>query len=344
MTATLRRCALLVVLAAVAAFGVVLPSAHADEREPLRILVAGDSISHGFDGDYTWRYRLWQGLSRAGVPHHFVGQRTDTYGPYADYLAPFPEPAHGARGGITLHAQMGVIRAEVEESTPHVLVAIIGHNDLYHGATPDRVGADIETYVTEARAARPNLKIVLGQIKDAAVWRTGAPLFTTNKAANERIAEVAARLSTPESPIVVARINAGWKPMAWTSDGVHPNPTGEAHIAQRVADALHEVGATSVSPTIARSYAWRAPMPVRLKALSGHRLLVTYNRMPVRATSVRLLVRRVGGPARVRVVAGHSAVLTHLRAGAVYTVRALPVRRMMVGVYGAPVRARVLRP
>lgn len=25
-----------------------------------RMLIVGDSITHGQDGDFTWRYRLWQ--------------------------------------------------------------------------------------------------------------------------------------------------------------------------------------------------------------------------------------------------------------------------------------------
>ena len=34
--------------------------AHLPSNRPLRVMIVGDSISHGEEGDWTWRYRLWQ--------------------------------------------------------------------------------------------------------------------------------------------------------------------------------------------------------------------------------------------------------------------------------------------
>src|SRR4051794_28711463 len=47
--------------------------AHADD--PVRVLIYGDSITHGSSGDWTWRYRLWQHLSDVGANVDFVGPR-----------------------------------------------------------------------------------------------------------------------------------------------------------------------------------------------------------------------------------------------------------------------------
>ena len=33
---------------------------HLPTNRPLRVMVVGDSISHGQEGDWTWRYRLWE--------------------------------------------------------------------------------------------------------------------------------------------------------------------------------------------------------------------------------------------------------------------------------------------
>lgn len=49
-------------------------AAFAEVRVPSnpRILVVGDSISHGFEGDFTWRYRLKEHLTKSGVDADFV--------------------------------------------------------------------------------------------------------------------------------------------------------------------------------------------------------------------------------------------------------------------------------
>ena len=47
---------------------------------PCKILIVGDSITQGHEGDHTWRYRLWQWL-RSNVKSHdftFVGPYTGT--------------------------------------------------------------------------------------------------------------------------------------------------------------------------------------------------------------------------------------------------------------------------
>ena len=43
---------------------------------PTRIMIAGDSITHGQEGDYTWRYRLWEWLTKQNVAFDFVGPYT----------------------------------------------------------------------------------------------------------------------------------------------------------------------------------------------------------------------------------------------------------------------------
>lgn len=51
----------------------------------LRVLVVGDSMTHGSEGDYTWRYRMHEWFTSQGIAYQFVG-------PYAGTIKP-PEPA-----------------------------------------------------------------------------------------------------------------------------------------------------------------------------------------------------------------------------------------------------------
>lgn len=48
---------------------------------PLRILIVGDSMTQGAEGDYTWRYRIWSWLRQQNVSATFVGPYTGTQQP-----------------------------------------------------------------------------------------------------------------------------------------------------------------------------------------------------------------------------------------------------------------------
>ena len=62
------------------AAGVTVPSAAgAEDVDPVRILLVGDSVTQGSAGDWTWRYRLWKHFDAAGVAVDFVGPRNDLY-------------------------------------------------------------------------------------------------------------------------------------------------------------------------------------------------------------------------------------------------------------------------
>ncbi|WP_328504722.1 hypothetical protein OG828_47580 [Streptomyces sp. NBC_00457] len=45
------------------------------------VMIVGDSISNGYEGDHTWRYRLWEWVQGQKVPATFVGPLTDTMKP-----------------------------------------------------------------------------------------------------------------------------------------------------------------------------------------------------------------------------------------------------------------------
>ena len=57
---------------------------------PLRVLVVGDSITHCNEGDYTWRYRIWQWFKNQDVSVDFVGPYVGTAEP--DLPAPPQRP------------------------------------------------------------------------------------------------------------------------------------------------------------------------------------------------------------------------------------------------------------
>jgi hypothetical protein len=45
----------------------------AGRSNPIRILIVGDSMTQGREGDYTWRYRIWDWFQEQGIAATFVG-------------------------------------------------------------------------------------------------------------------------------------------------------------------------------------------------------------------------------------------------------------------------------
>jgi hypothetical protein len=39
----------------------------ADRNQVIRVMIVGDSITQGLEGDWTWRYRIWQWFKEEGV-------------------------------------------------------------------------------------------------------------------------------------------------------------------------------------------------------------------------------------------------------------------------------------
>lgn len=80
-------------------------------RASLRVLVVGDSMTQGAEGDFTWRYRIWEWFRNNGVDVKFVGpyigtaapQKAQPPAPPALYGSPKPPPSPlNINGGYAL--------------------------------------------------------------------------------------------------------------------------------------------------------------------------------------------------------------------------------------------------
>ncbi|GAA3520682.1 hypothetical protein GCM10022263_05730 [Nocardioides daeguensis] len=215
--------------------------------DPVRILLVGDSVTQGSSGDWTWRYRLWRHFADAGVPVDFVGPRDDLWrlpeggGGEATYADPDFDRDHAARWGMWALFPDVPFDALVATYQPDVVVEALGVNDLLYGVDAAEVSAAIAARVLEARAARPDVAVVLTEPSQH--WFPGVLELNT------RLADIASDLTTATSPVVVARAADGYDAEEDTWDGSHPNARGEVRIAAAVADALHALG---VGPAAAR--------------------------------------------------------------------------------------------
>lgn len=217
------------------------------DSKTCNVMVVGDSISNGYEGNNTWRYRLWERSRDQNWQAHFVGPLTgtekqqDAHGPQPPPLvenAQDPPPAqpdpaqftgayaqtddpafvqgdsgHYAMWGRTLGADVGTIELVMaaqgaQGHLPDVLLVELGFNDIgWQGAGAGLVDT-MKKFVDNARKANPNVKIVLANVPQRTTLGNANPqLPQRTRDYDTALAAAAPDWSTPASPVVIADID-----------------------------------------------------------------------------------------------------------------------------------------
>lgn len=217
-----------------------------------RIMVVGDSISQGHEGDYTWRYRLKQHLNAKNVSTNFVGPYVGTqrlsvttpptaftdgkYGPTGTLSF---DSGHFAKWGWQAAQARYAIQSAVAADTPDYLLVELGFNDLgWSVSDPDGTLASITELVANARAAKPDIRILIANVVHRSPlvgvgWLDGAITSYNNK-----LAAAIPGMRTAKSPVHLVDLSADYNYTTDTYDGLHPNFTGEHKIARAFANVL----------------------------------------------------------------------------------------------------------
>ncbi|WP_198659075.1 GDSL-type esterase/lipase family protein [Nocardiopsis sp. FIRDI 009] len=266
----------------------------------LRIMVVGDSLTQGSSGDYTWRYRLWRHLGESGVDADFVGPYDGVYGlteggsdhAYAD---PDFDTDHAARWGTTARDLADDVARVAAEHEPQYLLLLAGVEDILAGGGADHALAGVGETVSTVRVALSGVRFVIGELP--AVEGTGddARINAEIRRFNMGVVDLAQRLTSQTSPVVVARVAADYVPSRDSWDEVHPNARGELRIAAAFADALAEPlgvgrGFPRPLPTVATGPR-TAPEPAVEESADG--LVLSWDAVPG-ATDYRVVQRRLG--------------------------------------------------
>ncbi|WP_405146116.1 GDSL-type esterase/lipase family protein [Sphaerisporangium sp. NBC_01403] len=229
------------------------------------IMIVGDSISQGREGDYTWRYRFWRNLTALGVPARFVGPWAGTWvssavqpgdhpahpgdpvhaGRYRRGIA-FSESRHYASWGRRLReAKDNIGDAVAAHDADHLMVAL-GFNDLAWGVSgPAGLLADAETFVLRAREANPEVQILFANVVHRTPLRDHPNLARDITSYNRELSSLVAAMSTPRSRAVLVDLDGVYDPYGDAYDGVHPNSGGEIKIAlafERVFSSAFDYG------------------------------------------------------------------------------------------------------
>ncbi|MCF3131526.1 GDSL-type esterase/lipase family protein [Streptomyces olivochromogenes] len=221
--------------------------ADAASDQACNVMIVGDSISNGYEGDHTWRYRLWEWARDQQWKANFVGPLTGTRkseeahppqppppvenggepatedpgpaqftGPYAASADPgFTQggSAHYAMWGRRLGQDVDTIEPVMDQlkaqgRLPDVLLVELGFNDIgWQGAGAGLVDT-MKNFVDNARKANPAVNIVLADVPQRTSLGNANPqLPQRTRDYDAALDQAVPQWSTATSPVVLADLD-----------------------------------------------------------------------------------------------------------------------------------------
>ncbi|KAB8217239.1 hypothetical protein BDV33DRAFT_232960 [Aspergillus novoparasiticus] len=230
---------------------------HLHERATgLKVMIVGDSISQGREGDFTWRYRIWEWFQSQGVAVDFVGPYTGTVQP--DKAAPPSPPALYGEPQPTgaIKVSGGYAKEEVMAAHPaDLMLLLLGFNDMGWFYS-DSIGTldSVHTLINNARAANPKIKFAIANVSQRSFIGGREDLPVSTNIYNSLLRDTIPKWSTTASPIHLVELeeNYNCQPSSCPvgSDGLHPNAMGEYQIARAFSQTLvkdFRIGSSALS-------------------------------------------------------------------------------------------------
>ena len=198
----------------------------------LRIMPLGDSITRGNSSRNSYRRPLSQLLIDSELDFDFVGSR-NTAVPDPDF-----DLDHQGHSGWTADdfLQNNRIRNWSLTYLPDLVLLHLGTNDLRQGQSVSSTVDEIGQIIDILREANPQVIVLLAQIVPMST--PGNPDVTPLNAA---IPDLVTSKDSTDSPVLLVDHFTGFDGDADNVDGIHPNPSGEAKMAQTWFDAIQLV-------------------------------------------------------------------------------------------------------
>jgi lysophospholipase L1-like esterase len=203
--------------------------------DALKVMVVGNSITHGYEADYTWRYRIWQWFKANDVPVEFVGpyQGTSppdmaeplnpawmhdspatsafvepkTNGRYAADVSPDFDSHHFSIWGFQVAQAKVLIREMAATYSPDIMLVELGFNDIgWFVNGPEGTLADMKAFIDNARSGKRDIKFAIANIPQRTFigGRDDLPISTDKY--NSMLGDACASWSTDQSPVKVVHL------------------------------------------------------------------------------------------------------------------------------------------
>ncbi|QEH92110.1 hypothetical protein FV141_00020 [Dermacoccus abyssi] len=305
-----------------------------------KILIVGDSLTHGSSGDYSWRYWLWRNFASGTVD--FVGPRSDLNNLVTQdgddtsdhtYRVPGFDQDHAAKSGRTAGDGVNMLPGWMSTYKPDTVAMLLGINDISLGAT----GADVEsrtrTMIGQARAANPSVKIAIGKLLPQADLSQNPDWEARRLDANKRIVTLVSQLTTSQSPISIADASLSIDPERDLWDRTHLGATGEVKVAKAFSEALARLGVGTAMTTLPVPTVLPVPSAPTLTAQAGNGAVTIHWNRPVNAWNFYIEVNHPGfGWSKFPIAMNTTSwTIDNLTNGANYQFRVTPVGKGGIG-------------
>jgi len=200
-------------------FSAPLPAADA-----VKIMPLGDSITRGWYGSiYYWGYRqpLYVNLTNGGYDFDFVGSQA---------LGSFPDPDHEGHDGWGADQILANLSTYLSAHTPDIILLHIGTNDITYGNQDVNEVNDILATIDDYSESAT---VILALIINRNPYNSATTQF------NEDVNNMALnRIASGDDIIIVDMESALNYPTDINWDGLHPNDSGYAKMAEVWYNAL----------------------------------------------------------------------------------------------------------
>ena len=205
----------------------------------INITTVGDSVTQAESGRDSYRADLWDLLIDAGYAIDFVGSENKTKD-NTDFPDSSFDPDHEGHWGWRTdeinngRSGEGSLSDWLTGYTPDIALVHLGTNDLFQNQSAESTIDDLSETIDILRQDNPDVVIFLAAL-----------IPTTDSVRNQRIDEFNAQLPTliaaknqSSSPVILVDQNSGFDANQDTYDGIHPNTSGEAKMAQLWFEAI----------------------------------------------------------------------------------------------------------
>ncbi|KAK1990060.1 fibronectin type III domain-containing protein [Colletotrichum falcatum] len=247
-----------------------------DASSLIRVMIVGDSMSQGREGDFTWRYRLWQWMADERVNFQFVGPYKGTKTP----AVPHPPQLPGSEtqqtldsnvpidlGGYAVGVNFGschfsvwgqqatqcknLVQDQVERFRPDYVLVMLGFNDMGWGvADAEGTITAMEQLIRRTRAANPTVKLAIADVPQRTPVKGTEKLAPMVDRYNQLLRTWARNWGTRQSPVELVEIRDNYDCFHASYDGLHPDALGEFQIARAFSRSLvrgYGIGARELS-------------------------------------------------------------------------------------------------
>lgn len=192
-------------------------------------MVVGDSMSQGREGDWTWRYRIWDWFRQNDVAVRFIGPYKGTVEPevapnprqanydnsgdesscgpkasggYARGVNPDFESEHFALWGRAAAVSREEVGDVVKKHPTDLMLVMLGFNDMgWFYSDWEGTLESIGILINNARGANPDLKFAIANVPHRSFLSGREDLVSNTNLYNSRLPHLLSEKSTESSPV-----------------------------------------------------------------------------------------------------------------------------------------------